>query len=137
MRRHRVTRVCLVVTLTLLGACGGGDDAGSVSLAYYMRNLSDQPFEYEITSSDGEYGRGRVTPEPASIGCGRVPRDWELRVWPARDDGRVGDPVAHLSAIQVGAVDPVVVWVSVNPAGQVQTGLGLPAWWHADIQRCP
>ena len=138
--RKRVARsaASMIAILGLLvGGCGLGSDPNEVSLAYYMRNLSEQDFEYEIASSEGVYGHGEVTKEPASTGCGAVPRDWELTVWPAGQIDGDREPAASLSAAQVGPLDPVMVWVNVNPAGQVQTGLGLPGWWMADIQRCP
>jgi hypothetical protein len=134
-RGHVGVALTAAVMLVVAGCATRPPD--TVALAFYMRNQSGMPFQFSIDGGENGPINGPVHDEPASTGCGWVDRDWILSVWPG-DEGDAADAAAaRLTSDQAGDVDPVVLWLDVDPARRIRTGAGVPVWWDSDIQRCP
>lgn len=127
--------VLLFVIVLVVSGCAPRPP-GTVALSFYMRDRSEVPHHFMIDGVDPPID-GPVQNEPASTGCGWVDPSWTLRVWTGPEGDAAGAPAARLTGAEVGPLDPVAVWVDVDPAGGVHTGVGVPAWWNSDVQRCP
>lgn len=113
-----------IVSLFLLAACGVSLDAGAgrqpapadaVELSVYIRDLSPLPHYFVILGEHQPDPEGPVNQRPATIGCSRVGRDWELIV--DQTDTRI-DPAAdfehQVSGDAFGDPDVLALWLSVE-----------------------
>ena len=135
-----------VVAVTALTGCGGISfdaqagqhiPADAVRQSFYMRNTTDAPHFFMIIGEHEPPVEGPVRDRPASTGCGKVGRDWELIVWQTATRPDPADEEVHrVSGDAFGHPDEMALWLSIEPDG-VQSGEGVPDWWDSDIQRCP
>jgi hypothetical protein len=139
----RLLRLWLpIVSVCLLAGCGISvgqpAPADAVELSVYMRDTSRLPHYFIILGEQQPDPEGPVNQRPATMGCSKVGRDWELIV--SQTDARpdpASDMELRVSGDDFGDPDELSLWLSVEPDGTVMTGEGVPEWWGEDIQRCP
>jgi hypothetical protein len=139
--RRSLTRTLPVAIafLVLLSSCQPRP-AGTVAVSLYHRNLSDQPFTYQVlgTPPGSEEWIGLVPDVVSSAGCGFVTPTWELIVTEGDDrPDPAGDIAARAAADDFESRDPLAVALSIEVDGSIEISEGVPAWWDSDIQRCP
>jgi hypothetical protein len=131
--------VASAALLVILASCQPRPQ-GTVALSLYHRDLSGDPHSYQVlgTAPGSEDWIGLVPDVVSSAGCGFVTADWQLIVVDGVEPpDPAGDIAARAAAIDFEARDPIAIAVSIEPDGSIDITEGVPAWWDADIQRCP
>lgn len=132
----RATTALAVVLIVTLAGCGTASSRQQ-DVALYFWNETGSDMGYVVDPQTDPPILGDIRTGMTTVGCIRLPNPWTLNITqgpavPNRPDNVVRGRVAVPDA----TARSTITWIHIARDGTIESGIGVPGWWQADIQVC-